>query len=213
MLPSNIYQKRLQDLADNIGKDMELVKEFEDELRYTSDPRVKAKYRQDIERQKKSVNEYEQEFNQLQQQLNGKLNVLLMGQVAISENLDQMRQELLSRYEDTEKNMIAGITEQLSQSQLALTQELLDALEANQLLEPEMQQMLAALEQRVSALPPSQAALAEIIKAPELDMKHKLKISLPIIPLLVDYEGELELGNGINLKSVWEHLIAKLGRK
>jgi hypothetical protein len=232
MIPSNIYQKRLHDLADHIEKDMELLNNFEDELRSTTDPRTMARYRQDIERQKESVNKYEQEFNLLQQQLkgslssqtqiqqvgnllqsmDGKLNVLLMDQVAISKNLNQMRQELLSRYEDTEKKMIAGITEQLSQPQLALTQKLLEALEANQLLEPDMQQMLAALEQRISALPSSQTALAEIIKASELDIKHKLKISLPIIPLLVNYEGELGMESGFNLKSVWEDLIAKLRR-
>ena len=151
MLPSNIYQKRLQDLADNIAKDMELLKEFEEALRYEDNPRRIAGYHRDIERQQESVTKYQQEFDKLQQQLksspsarmqvqkvgsllqqmDGKLNVLLSGQVAIYENLEQMRQALLNRYEATEQTMIAAIAEQLDQSQLVLTQKLLDALETN----------------------------------------------------------------------------------
>jgi hypothetical protein len=233
MLSSNIYQKRLQDLADNIAKDMELLKDFEDELRDTTDPRLKARYRREIERQQESVTKYQQEFDELQQklrsspsaqiqvqkvgsllqQMDGKLNVLLSGQVAIYENLNQMRQALLNRYEVAEQTMIVAIAEQLNQSQLLLTQKLLDAIETNQVSELEMQQMLTVLEAHIPALPPSQAAVADIIKDPELDARHRLKVTLPIVPLLVEYEGEFELGSGFNIKSAWEQLIAKLRRK
>ncbi len=109
MLPPNIYQKRLQDLANNIAKDIELLKEFEEALRYEDNPRRIAGYRREIARQKESVTKYQQEFDELQQklkgspsdrrqvqkvgslllQMNGKLDVLLSGQGAIYENLNQ----------------------------------------------------------------------------------------------------------------------------
>jgi hypothetical protein len=73
--------------------------------------------------------------------------------------------------------------------------------------------MLAVLEERFPALPPSQVAVAEIIKAPELDAKHKLKVTLHLVPFLVDYEGELELGSGFNINLAWEKLLTKLRRK
>lgn len=228
---SPVFNQRLQDLADNIAKDLVLLKEFEDELRYETNPRVKARYRLDIEQLQASATRYQKEYNELQQlaggsppanmqnvesqlhQMDVKLDTLLSGQNTISQNLNQMRQTLLNRYDAAEKVMIAAIAEQLNQTQLALTQSLLDALEANQLSEPEMQQMLAVLEDRIPSLPPSQAAVAEIIKAPELDAKHKLKVTLPIVPFLIDYEGELELGSGFNIKSAWERLLAKLRNK
>ena len=233
MFPSNIYQKRLEDLADNIAKELELLNEFEEALRYEDNPRRIAGYRREIERQQKSVTKYQQELDELQQQLrsspsarirvqkvgnllqqmDGKLNVLLSGQVGIYENLNQMRQALLNRYEATEQTMIAEIAEQFNQSQLVLTQKLLDALETNQVSELEMQQMLVVLEESIPALPPSQAAVAKIIKDPELDARHRLKVTLPIVPLLVEYEGEFELGSGFNIKSAWEQLIAKLRRE
>jgi hypothetical protein len=137
---------------------------------------------------------------------------LLSGQIAIYENQNQMRQALLERYDATEQAIIGSIAQQLDQTQLILIQNLLEALEANLVSEPEMQQMLAVLEERLPSLPPSHAAIAEIIKDPELDVKHKLKVTLPIIPMFVEYEGELELGS-FNIKSIWKQLIAKLQRK
>ena len=225
------FHQRLQDLDKHISQEQELLREFEEVLREERDPRTKARYRRDIERQQESVAGYRQEYNELQQELIGqhparmqemgnqlqqmdaKLNILLSSQVAIYENLDQMRQDLLLRYDATEQATIQAVAQQLNQNQLVLTQNLLDALEANQVSEQQMQQMLEVLEERVPALPPSQAAVAEIIKDPELDAKHKLKVTLPLVPFLVDYEGELELGSGFNIKSAWEQLLTKLRRK
>lgn len=225
--------QRLQDLENNITKDEELLNDFEDALRYETNPRVIGGYRQQIERQKESITRYKYEMKELQQELAGKpsaqiqlqnvdnqlqqmdnkINILLSGQAAIYTNINDMRLALLNRYDASERTIIGTIAQQLNQNQLVLTQQLLDAVENNQVSEPQMQQMLAVLEERIPSLPPSQAAAVEIIKDPELDAKHKLKVTLPIIPMLVEYEGELELGSGFNIKSAWEQLIAKLRRK
>jgi hypothetical protein len=229
---SSTLKQRLQDLANNIEQDFKLLKEFEDALRYETNPRVKAAYRQDIQQLKESATLYQQEYDELEKiittdesatklqnveiqlhQMDAKLDILLNSQDDLSESLYQMRQTLLSRYDITEKVLIASIAEQFSQTQLAMTQTLLDALEDNQLSELEMQQMLAVLEQQIPSLPPSQAVVAEIIKAPEMDAKHKLKITLPIVPFLIDYEGELEIGSGFNIKLAWESLVNKLRKK
>lgn len=226
--------QRLQDLEHNITKDEELLKEFEDALRYETNPRVIGGYRRDIERQKESITRYKYEKEELQQELAGnpsaqvqlqkvenqleqmdnKINILLSGQAAIYTDINDMRLALLNRYDASERIIIGTITQQFNQNQLVLTQQLLDVVENNQVSESQMQQMLAVLEERIPSLPPSQAAAAdEIIKDPELDAKHKLKVTIPIIPMLLEYEGELELGSGFNIKSAWEQFIAKLRRK
>jgi hypothetical protein len=228
---SQSFHQRLKDLEDHIASDQKLLNEFEEALRYETNPRVMGGYRRDIERQQESLTKYKQEYAELKQELAGtpdaqmqnvegqlqqmdaKLNVLLSGQVAIYENQNQIRQDLLNRYDAIERTIISTITQQFNETQLVLTQNLIDALEANLISEQEMQQMLVVLEERIPALPPSQAAVAEIIKDPELDAKHKLRVTLPIIPMLVEYEGELELGSGFNIKSAWEQLVAKLRRK
>jgi vacuolar-type H+-ATPase subunit I/STV1 len=176
---TSAFNQRLQDLADNVDKDFKLLKEFEDVLCYETNPRVKAGYCLDIEQLRESASRYQQEYEGLKQQvaanepiakmqnietqlhhMDAKLNLLLNAQDAISTSLNQMRQSLLKRYGAAEEVMIASIVQQLSQNQLAMIQTLLDALEANQLSEPEMQQMLAVLEKRIPYLLPNQAAVA-----------------------------------------------------
>ena len=95
------YQQRLKDLENNIKQDLELLKDYDDELRYTTDPRIKARYRREIVRQEESVTRYKKEYTELRQewvgtqssqmqevsiqlrQMDTKLNILLSGQVAI----------------------------------------------------------------------------------------------------------------------------------
>jgi hypothetical protein len=228
---SDFYEKRLQDLEKNIAEEQKLLKQYEDSLRYESEYRTIGKYEREIERQRESITRYQHEFVELKQKLMGnqstqvlrvesklqeldrKVNILLEGQDAISQKLHQMRRTLLERYDASEQFIVNSIAQKLNQTQLALTENLLQALDNNMVSEPEMQQMLAVLEENLPSLPPSQVGIAEIIKDPELDARHKLKITLPIIPMLVEYEGELELGSGFNIKSAWQQLVAKLRRK
>lgn len=223
----DFYEKRLKDLESNIARDDELLQQYRDVLRDTSDPRDMGRYEREIERQQKSITRYEQEYAELKQkliekqptqvqdvgqqlqQMDEKINVLLTGQIAIYKK----QLQILERYNTSEKAIISSITKELNQTQLVLTENLLQALDNNMVSEPEMQQMLAVLEERLPYLPPSQAAIAEIIKDPEMDARHKLKVTLPIIPMLVEYEGELELGSGFNIKSAWQQLVTKLGRR
>jgi hypothetical protein len=225
------FEQRLRDLDDNIGKDLALLKDFEDALRYETNPRIKSGYQREISQLRESANRYQQEFTDLQaelaedplattatvsgqlNQIDTKLNLLLASQSAVHEDLVQMRQALLDRYDANEQVIVAVLSEGFDQTQIALTQVLLNGLETNQIPEPEMQQMLAVIEERIPSLPPSQASVAEVIKSPNLDAKHKLKVTLPIVPFIVDYEGELELGAGFDIKAAWEQLIAKMRRR
>ena len=52
----------------------------------------------------------------------------------------------------------------------------------------------------------------EVVQSPELEVKHKLKITAPIIPLILSYEGQIELGSGLDLEAAWKRLIAKVRR-
>jgi tetratricopeptide (TPR) repeat protein len=61
-------EKRLKVLGGHINKDMDLLNDYEDKLRYETDPRRLAGYRQDIERQHESLKHYWQEYDELQKQ-------------------------------------------------------------------------------------------------------------------------------------------------
>jgi len=225
---SQIFLHRLKVLLDHFTQDQKLLKEFEEALAVEDNPRTLKKYKKEIKRQQESIDNYRQEYTELEQQLTGipTPQIQVVGnQLQIIENQLQHidaklnivlinQDSLLLRYEASEQAILRVFIEQLNQTQLAFTENMLNAVAANQVSESEMLQMLAVLESRIPSLPSSsQAEIAEIIKSPELDARHKITVTLPIVPFLINYEGELELGTGFNIKSAWEFIIKKLGRK
>jgi len=233
---------RLQDLADNIRQDMDLLKEYEDALRYEDDPRRRAKYRREIERLRESATRYQEQYGELRAQVTGqppaamqdiaaklkhmdvKLDALLGNQTAVRDDLSELRRIVLARFDTVEQTIITAAVERLDQSQVMTVEAALDAIEAERVSESQLQEALAAVaealsevqQQRIGALDPALAGevaqLTEVIKAPQFDVKHKLKIAVPIIPLVLSYEGEVELQSGLNLEAVWQRLLAKVRR-
>lgn len=63
--------QRLKALEENIAMDLELLQQFENDLRYTTDPRQKIGYRQEIEKIKESLKHHQQEYAELKQPLGG----------------------------------------------------------------------------------------------------------------------------------------------
>ena len=53
-------------------------------------------------------------------------------------------------------------------------------------------------------------SLSEVVDDPKLDVTHKLKVSIPIIPLILSYETEVGLKSGLNLKAAWLRLKARV---
>lgn len=96
---SGFSQQRLYDLNDNLEKDYQLIKDFEDKLRYEGDPRTLKKLESDIERQRKVINVYYPEFMNLNQE---------------AKNYTQSR--ILAFLEDDEFKSFYGILEQLLQT-------------------------------------------------------------------------------------------------
>jgi uncharacterized protein YjeT (DUF2065 family) len=65
----DINRKRLNDLEDNIHQDLDLLKEYEDELRYETDPRSLAKCHMEIKRQHESLTQNQKEYDELRRQM------------------------------------------------------------------------------------------------------------------------------------------------
>jgi hypothetical protein len=220
---------RLSDLADNVDKDLKLLKEYEDQLRLEDDPRRRAKCEHEIERLKASASSYQREYELLRgylaesptqtfvgerselHEIQLKLDALLEGQSELDVHLYQLRQGILGRYDASEQLIIRSITERLDQAQASSVQTLLDAIELDRIDQTEMAAMMVASGE---ALTESHEVedIEEIILAPHLDLKHKLKFMIPIVPLLLHYEGEIELGSRVNLEAAWDHLVSKFRR-
>jgi hypothetical protein len=102
-------------------------------------------------------------------------------------------------------------------------QAVLDAIEAELVPMGELEETLVAVQHTLSeiqqqgvALPDSALTneevehLSEVVYASKLDAKHKLKVTVPIIPYFLSYEGEVELKSGLNLEAAWKRLVAKI---
>jgi len=233
-----LTERRLQDLADNIRQDMNLLKAYEDELRYETDPRHLARCRREIERQRESLTRYQQEYKELQKQVTGvpsaemvdtanllrqmdaKLDDVLKNQKVMQDDLKDLRKTLLARFDASEQVIITAIVQRLDQNQLATVQSILDEIETYSVPENELQETLSALQQalleiRQTGLNDSQLMteakdLSEMVDDPKLEVSHKLKVSVPIIPLILSYETEVELKSGVNLKTAWQRLKARV---
>ena len=154
-------------------------------------------------------------------EMDSKVNALLASQTAIQDNLSELRQAVLARFDASEQAIIATVVDRLDQSQMAITEAVLDAVEAGRVPESELQETLTAVQHALSEIRQQPAlfgptlaseveCLSEVVEAPKLDVKHKLKITAPIIPFILSYEGEVELRSGLNLEVAWQRLVTKV---
>lgn len=231
---------RIQHLVDNIQKDFNLLKEYEDTLRLEDDPRRRAKYCREIEQLRESAASYKMEYDELQIQVAGKLSVpmqnveiqlqqmdtkldtLLVGQETIQDNLINLRKAVLACFDANEQTIITTIVDRLDQEQLANTQAVLDSITTKQLADKELQGTLGAIRDTINEILQQGAfisdsnlnskieKISDVVDSPKLDVSHKLKVTVPIIPLILSYEGELGLKSGINLESAWKKLLNKV---
>jgi tRNA/tmRNA/rRNA uracil-C5-methylase (TrmA/RlmC/RlmD family) len=221
MIPSAL-NLRLQQLEENISRVLQLLNEYEAELLDEDDPGRKSKYRRRVESLKLQKAGYEEEFAELQiqlasecplqtktissqlQEIDNKIELLLDSQVSLS-------QALMLHFSPKEQELLLPFTQSLDEPELINIQAFLEAVETDQASEREIQLMLTEtrlflekLQEQNPALPAGKEAVSEIINSPTIDAKHALKVSIPIIPFILTYEGELGLGAGINLKEVWQ---------
>jgi len=234
---------RIQHLADNIQKDLDLLKEYEDTLRLEDDPRRRAKYHREIEQLRESAASYKREYDELQiqvsdkpsvpmqnvgtqlQQMDTKLDTLLEGQKTIQDSLVDMRKTILARFDANEQTIIATIVDRLDEEQLVNTQAVLDSITTRQFEENELQDTLVAVRDSLNEIRHRETFLldfpltseienlSDVVDAPKLDVSHKLKVTIPIIPFILSYEGEMDLKSGMNLESAWEKLLKRVRGK
>jgi septal ring factor EnvC (AmiA/AmiB activator) len=231
-----LTELRLQDLADNIRQDLNLLKAYEDELRHETDPRRLEGNRREIERQRESLTRYQQEYDELQKQVTGvpsaemvdtanllrqmdaKLDDVLKNQKVMQEDLKDLRKTLLARFDASEQAIISAIVQRLDQNQLATVQSIVDEIETHSVPENELQETLNTIQQALSEIKQNEVgyydsqlvseakSLSDVVEDPKLDVTHKLKVSIPLIPLILTYETEVELKSGLNLKAAWQRL-------
>jgi hypothetical protein len=223
---SPIFSLRVKQLDENISRTFTRINEYQTELEDEKDPNQRSQYRRRITQLRESLAGYQTEYRELQAQQTGesstqmqeasvqlhKLNIQVnaLGNLVLR-SYNELQSVLLTRYSASEKSIVSELTKQLNQGQLATVEAILQAVESNQIPEREMQEFIIEFQRSLALVSHEHGTslvqgreITEILEAPGLDFQHKLKVSLPIIPLLIDYEAEVGLGSGFNLKAMWE---------
>ena len=239
---------RQDDLKVNIQKTLELIKEYEEIRRLSSDPKEQRKYEREIADLRKLLEGYEAELADLREvyetekithaktsatmqnvdaqlhQMDTKLNTLLVGQETIQDNLVNLRKAVLARFDANEQTIITTIVDRLDQEQLVNAEAVLDSFATRQFAEDELHELLVAVKDTLNEIRQKETFLSDshltseignlsaVVDAPKLDASHKLKITIPIIPFILSYEGEMALKSGMNLESAWQRLLSKVRR-
>ena len=130
--------------------------------------------------------------------------------------ITQLREDVLARLDAVQYQVVTNIVAQLRADQLQELQVILVGLDQLRLSQQEAIQWVAALrpaliEAEEKKLLPA-ASASTIVDSPTLGVAHKLKLTVPIIPFLLGYEGEIQLGSRMNLEMAWEWLKKKLGQ-
>ena len=236
---NEFLERRLQGLAKNIRRALDLLEEYEEILLYAADPRRRGQCYRAVEQLRESAENYQHEYDGLREQVTGKpsvvmldvearlaglhdkLNALIAGQAVIRDQLADLRHTVLDRFDASEQVIINAVVERLDENDLATVQAVLDGLDDRRVPDNELQEILAAVQGLVAeirregvtltdpALASGVERMEEVVKEPTLDVSHKLKLSVPIIPFILSYEGELGLASGLNLDKAWNRLVAK----
>lgn len=221
---------RLQDLRANIAKCRVRIKEYDDELIDENDPDLQSKYGRRIAKLKKAIESYSQEYKDLQAQAidasvapvqTASRELLQIGEelAAVRNSVDVLlvnQKVLLNSFTQHEQALIKTVTEKLNESDRRTVQQTVAAIELNRLTEGEMRLFLEQARSAIATVPqtapisPQRNQIEEILDDVSLDVKHKLKITVPIIPLLLNYEAEVGLGSADSLGGVWNSLKSKL---
>jgi hypothetical protein len=224
---SSVLSLRLQHLEANIRKILELLNQYEIELFDNNDPGVRSRYRRRIEELKQQKLNFESELTELQSQLtneqflqtqtitsqlqiiDNKIEIIDNKIDLLLDNQSQLNQVLLSYFDQQEQILLLPFTEKLDESQLLQISASLEAVDKDKFSKDDIDSVLLEIRNTLKymnrqnpLLPESSKALWGIIDDPKIDAKHSLKVTIPIIPFILNYEAELALGTNSNLREI-----------
>jgi hypothetical protein len=125
---------------------------------------------------------------------------------------------LLAGTEQRLLDRILGRIDQCERRTQLEIQNVLKAIESREGPDQEILGVLINLQEQLRLLVDSQAlcedtslaqeanVIVETISTPGLDARHRLKLTVPIIPLILAYEGEVEFNIRASLEAIWKKL-------
>jgi hypothetical protein len=143
---------------------------------------------------------------------------------AMNADLASFRELILSRFDSSERAILSAIFERLDKDSLKIVGTILDAVNNGSISQELTIETLDATKDliaeiramRLEILDPNVAksldAWEKAMNSPELDIENMIKVTIPIIPFLLTYEGSYKFQTGMKLDSTWNKLRAFIRR-
>jgi hypothetical protein len=130
--------------------------------------------------------------------------------------IDEDDQNLQSKYQrkiERQKELMRKYTRESNETrreiEISEAQDMIVSSSFGKLSEDEVKNALDQI-RKILVEPTASENIRHILNNTSLDYRHMLKLSIPIIPLILNYETEIAVGSASNLWSVWGWLKAKL---
>jgi hypothetical protein len=155
-----------------------------------------------------------------------KLDQMLAGQAALAAELGDFRTVVLASLSITEQRIVADVLAGVDAHRRRLVQDMMVAVAQERLTAADLEPLRAAVSavraEVRAALHSHSAALAEVaarldalaadvvVGPTDAEFKHRVLMTVPIVPFLLSYEGEVELKSRLGLDAAWQALLAKV---
>jgi len=136
--------------------------------------------------------------------------------VEVSLQVKDMHKDLQKEIREATKTVL----DHLDKNQRFIVEAVLNALDRKGDQDQQFKELLGRLEAVVDELESEQIddtamkkdieKVAKYIKDPELNIKNRLVCTIPIIPILLTYQGIIEYQSGLNLLAAWNKLTSSL---
>jgi len=162
-------------------------------------------------------------LHEILKSLEWKIDLIIKEHLNLHDGLFKLQMTVVGHFEESEKNIIAAILEKLDRTQTELVRQMMEFIDKEKLSKDEMAGLLVEMEDVLKKIQGSLHANAENspikdtesilgkICDPKLDIRHRLKVTLPVIPFLLSYEGEIEEEIIMKLKNFLKKLTKKRG--
>lgn len=136
-------------------------------------------------------------------------------QAIVRTDNNRIRDELTAYLDGQTDNFI----DHLTVSQTTLLNQIAMASEENSLNNNDVEALFNAIQSLQQNLPTADhltqltdtlSNLPPVINDTQADIRHRIKATIPIIPMLIQYEGEYELSSGVNISSILREIVSRI---
>lgn len=161
-----------------------------------------------------------QKLDDLGRKLDGLSRQVETGQQALHTDLARQQQTILAHIDQARQSAVAAVVQRLDANQGELVELLLDAADQQQIARWEADELTRLVQQsllelrRLHAHRPDAGQWQRLLELLEQDVgwEQKLRLTLPLVPGLIEFESEVQVDVMGVLNETWRRLLAKIGR-